>query len=199
MVSLGKKVYLYGGYNRSWNDLYHAGLVYGTDDNGPSFVKGVTPTNQYKTVTKNGDQFIVRLINGSPRNPSPTWGLVSNTYEVFDLNGCEWSDLMCRVAAAIPFRQEGPNWEDNLWSDLGLGYNLSPVWCQEVLNDTQALTRNAFNYNSNQHFVGHARGFTKNVSVEAVNYGVYHPSSTPSVYPSWQPVLEFIPEPIVVE
>lgn len=187
------------GWNKTWNDLYHAGLVYGTDDNGPGFLKGVTPTNQYKTVTKNGDQFIVRLINGSPRNPSPTWGIVSGTFEVFDLNGCEWNDLICRVAAAVPFRQEEPNWEDNIWSDISFNYNSSPVWCQELVNDTHALTRNAYNPVNTQHFVGYARPFAKNVAGENVPYSVYHPNSNPYVYCSWQPVLEFVPEPIVAE
>lgn len=52
--------------NSTWYELYNAGLVYGTDDNG-AYPTGLvsTPKNQMKTVTKAGRSYIVRLLKGS--------------------------------------------------------------------------------------------------------------------------------------
>lgn len=52
--------------NTHWYELYNAGLVYGTDDNG-AYPTGLvsTPKNQMKTATKSGRTYIVRLLKGS--------------------------------------------------------------------------------------------------------------------------------------
>lgn len=54
--------------NVSWNNLYDAGLVYGTGDNG--LYPTATPTPQDKTITVGEDVFKIRL--GTTANEDPT-------------------------------------------------------------------------------------------------------------------------------
>lgn len=80
--------------NISISSLYDAGLVFGTDDNGP-FQYGPTPKNQRKVIKIKGDDFIVRLprMNNSP---DKTWDGVT-----LPTSG-EWYDLMVRSIDYIP-------------------------------------------------------------------------------------------------
>lgn len=50
----------------SFNHLYNAGVVYGTNDNGPVVPSGQTPTNQYRPQTIAGYTFVPRLLKGQP-------------------------------------------------------------------------------------------------------------------------------------
>jgi hypothetical protein len=56
-----------------WNDVYNAGLVYGTNDNGK--YPSSTPTNQFNPVTKKEGEriwtFIPRLPTGADIDPAP--------------------------------------------------------------------------------------------------------------------------------
>jgi hypothetical protein len=52
-------------YSVSYNDLYLAGVVFGTNDNGPVVPTGMTPTNQYKIQNLNGFSFVPRMMKGT--------------------------------------------------------------------------------------------------------------------------------------
>lgn len=56
-------------YKFSYLDLYNAGAVYGTNDNGLIVPTGATPTNQYKPYALNGNVLLIpRILKGVPDN-----------------------------------------------------------------------------------------------------------------------------------
>lgn len=77
----------------TWNGLYAAGGMYGTNDNGP--ITGPTPVNQYKPITIQDGAvtcvFAPRAINGAPQNPT-----AATSVAITDYNS-EYSDLLYRV------------------------------------------------------------------------------------------------------
>jgi hypothetical protein len=83
-------------YNLSWNDIYLAGAVYGTGDNGPT---GSTPQNA--EVMYGGVTYKVRLMTGSATDPAVEG--VDNHQCTDDAGGgSEWNDLLYRVHTAVP-------------------------------------------------------------------------------------------------
>lgn len=103
----------------SWQDIYQAGLVYGTDDNGVAPYG--TPTNQYMEVTYGNDTFVPRLMTGSVDTPEDS----------------EWDQLVARVHDYVGQYQIGENWD--YYTDRGSKESAThipgEVWCQEVGDD----------------------------------------------------------------
>lgn len=77
----------------TWANLYAAGALYGTNDNG--VVPGAPAVNQYKPLTINdGDvvcTFAPKLISGSPLDPTGIGAVAVTDYD------SEFSDLLYRV------------------------------------------------------------------------------------------------------
>lgn len=82
-------------YSLTWNALYAAGGIYGTNDNGR--YPATTPKNQYKPFTvPDGTKtckLVPRLLSGAPTDP-----VGQNAGEVTDYNS-EYSDLLYRIIA----------------------------------------------------------------------------------------------------
>lgn len=81
----------------SWNDIYAAGGVYGTNDNG--LYPGSPAVNQYHPMTKveNGRSWtlvprLIRAVNGDPASAS--------SYSAAGYVDSEWSQLFGRIANA---------------------------------------------------------------------------------------------------
>jgi len=151
----------------SWTTLYNAGLVYGTNDNGPFEdripQKGV---NQLRVVIKGTDRFLVRLIRNQNTDPSNT----NSSYVDSDWAGDnEWNKLFYKISLAINAADVGGKWAN--YSDLELDYQNKFMWAQEhTQNYTYALTR----YHT------------------AVN--VYpQDKGRQDQYTAWRPVLELLP------
>ena len=94
-----KIIYITKNYIRgdvSWNNVYAAGGVYGTNDNG--LFPAATPVNQYKPYyLPEGERvwkLIPRLLQGSPTDPVVGTSAVDAP--------CEWNDLMYRVCINSP-------------------------------------------------------------------------------------------------
>lgn len=89
----GKILYLPGSaiaLSASFITLYSRGLVFGTDDNGAWVPNGQAVKNQKKVISKNADDFIVRLPTGlddrdNPGRVSAGTGNVRRFSEVADL------------------------------------------------------------------------------------------------------------------
>lgn len=65
----GKVLYIARGaarYQLTYQSLYLAGAVYGTNDNGANVPSGQTPTNQYRPQTVGNYTVIPRLLKGMP-------------------------------------------------------------------------------------------------------------------------------------
>lgn len=60
------------GENWPWTSLYTAGLVFGTDDDGPWRASGLAAKNQLKIIEKGFNRFIVRLPTGADDRNNPT-------------------------------------------------------------------------------------------------------------------------------
>jgi hypothetical protein len=123
----------------TWNALYLAGLVYGTNDNGPRTYNTQTATNQYRTMLIQGSTFKVRLPTSAPAgfDLSQTVSSLStgatltvlgsyytpdsyDTVSTTDLTGSEWNDLFYKLFTWTAVSQRGANW-DRL--DTNLTYN----------------------------------------------------------------------------
>ena len=172
----------------SWNDIYNAGAVFGTGDDGP-YNSGENVT-QDAQVTVGANTFKVRLLTCAKENPFPgdDWACEDNIGE-----GSEWNDLIYRVHTDSPNcddptegvsdsettrhggPQDGDNWanftDNNLITDSGAGDG-SDSWGQETRAENTG--RRVYRGRSG---VGHFLSFTSSSSTS--NFG-------------WRPVLEMI-------
>ena len=76
-----------------WADVYNEGLVYGTNDNGKFTPNSQSARNQYRTVKKNGYEYIVRL-------PQAVDGGTYSTTWYNDITAwldSEWANTWCRI------------------------------------------------------------------------------------------------------
>ncbi|MCY1280962.1 hypothetical protein D9M68_18730 [compost metagenome] len=121
--------------NSSMTSLYNAGLMFGTDDNGPHQY-GPAPVNQLRTVTAKGDEFIVR----SPRmsdNETVTWDGVN------DIPAGEWYDLIIRSLNVLPTYQIDDNFDNLVTLATASEYaisNYKPIFQEKLNSDTKGVT-----------------------------------------------------------
>jgi hypothetical protein len=149
--------------------LYNAGLLMGTNDNGnfpfalsASSMNGYTaPANQYKLATVGAYQFIVRTIKASDK---PSTSYISLATDIFP---SEWTDLMGRLGntslAASP---------QDKWNDLAGNAGWTNFWSQ---NFTIASSMGLINGATNQDVIA--------TSVMSNGYAQTY---------NWLPVLELI-------
>lgn len=103
-------------HSLNWEDLYRAGLVYGTDDFGTNPL--TNPVTQRKVIEVGSEQYIVRLPRGGDTDPT-------------DTIGGEWADLLYRVWDS----SGSGDWYNYTSTDImvnsqtGLG---QVSWCQET-------------------------------------------------------------------
>lgn len=107
------------GNSLSWNQLYAAGMVFGTDDTGPTAgtITGNTPTKQDTKVTIGSDTFRIRLMRGMSEGPI-------TQYETVFLSVNEFNDLVYPMAHPVPPDQRLNNIYLNgqkLYQLLGVG------------------------------------------------------------------------------
>lgn len=150
----------------AWNDIYAAGLVYGTRDNGLYPTSGA-PAYQFRQLTKiEGSKTWTlkpRLMTGWSGDPA-----VQNSLESDYINS-EWHQLLGRVTT-LSNGSIVEKWDDFTAADLGANSDLTS-WVKETYSvnilyavkkgGTSVLTANAF-------------------SIKTTGYG-------------WRPVLELIP------
>jgi hypothetical protein len=144
--------------NLSWDDIYLAGAVYGTGDNGTASASTGTTATQDAQVTYGSTTYKVRLLTGSATDPAAE--AYNNQSCADDAGGgSEWNDLLYRVHTAVPTctdatigmdggsettrhggPQDGGNWATYTNAELQVFYTDAGdgtyCWCQEQGNDT---------------------------------------------------------------
>ncbi|QVW28675.1 putative virion structural protein [Erwinia phage pEa_SNUABM_8] len=135
----------------TWNNLYAAGAVYGTNDNGPSNSPG--NVNQLCTFELNGDLFLVRAPKAVPDgmvwdNTAVDLDTLPAAKDIYS----EYEDIFFPLIAFTPLRQRMVNVaEMNPQSILptGSGNDRTSigVCCQEVASATAAAQRGIGSYN----------------------------------------------------
>jgi hypothetical protein len=144
--------------NLSWDDIYLAGAVYGTGDNGTASASTGTTATQDAQVTYGGTTYKVRLLTGSATDPAAE--AYNNQSCADDAGGgSEWNDLLYRVHTAVPTctdatigmeggsettrhggPQDGDNWATYTNAELQVFYTDAGdgtyCWCQEQGFDT---------------------------------------------------------------
>lgn len=144
----------------TWGDLYHAGLVFGMDSNGPAdaSLTGVTPTNQKVELSLNGNKYLVRLLRGWGDGPYANLPNYSGTMEAnpnFENN--EFSDLIYALQMYTPPRKRtvnflnysiekwidvpGANWSNS--ATVNNIINASRIVVQERTSNNNAFNRAA--------------------------------------------------------
>ncbi|AFQ96618.1 putative virion structural protein [Erwinia phage phiEaH2] len=134
----------------TWQSLYDAGLVYGTDDVGGANPAGTV--NQLTTFDFNGETFLIRLMKGMPE------GLVwdgsnfnPNTFAPMKDVYAEYEDFLYPLCKDAPLRQrmvsvdtlDGRAWIPGAAYNNRVNYG---VICQEAL--ANVLVRGTPNYNN---------------------------------------------------
>ena len=177
----------------SWDDIYLAGAVYGTGDNGTANASTGTSETQDAQVTYSGYTFKVRLLTGSATDPAAEG---YNNQQCSDDAGAgsEWNDLLYRVHLDAPDcgdptigmpggseterhggPQDGANWANFTNADLQVYYSDAGdgtfCWCQEQGNDISRRVRRGFS--------GVPFFYAKTAGTTGANAG-------------WRPVLELI-------
>jgi hypothetical protein len=85
-------------YNVSYNALYAARLVFGTNDSGLIVPNGQTATNQYRPQTINGFTFVPRILQGfAPSTSAWPATQTNNAQLVAEPASNEWDDIVCRT------------------------------------------------------------------------------------------------------
>lgn len=123
----------------SWNTCYYSGLIYGTDDTGPSV--GQTPlTNQLKIVSKGNNDFIVRAprVNkyGSDFTVPSGWTAVNGEYSL----------IPATIGVSIK-----SGWDNAILANVPNYFtSITEPWCQETtIAATVATPRNGSIWSSN--------------------------------------------------
>lgn len=151
-------------------DLYKAGFIFGTNDNGSfpfalnsSAIQGYTgPYNQYKVMPIGAYSFIVRSLKASEKATS------SYIAAVADSPGSEWSDLMGRLGLT------SATWSpQDKWNDIAPTAANSSTFTQHFTSASYAAV------------VGNTNYFDV-LSGTAISAGSYP-------QPGWLPVFELIP------
>jgi hypothetical protein len=179
--------------NLSWDDIYLAGAVYGTGDNGTASASTGTTATQDAQVVYGSTTYKVRLLTGSATDPVA--GGYSNQSCADDAGGgSEWNDLLYRVHTDIPNctdptegmpggsetirhggPQDGANWATYTDVELQTYYSTAGdgtySWCQEQGNNTNRRVRRGT--------FGVAYFYTATASYSSAGFG-------------WRPVLEVI-------
>lgn len=162
-----------------WSDLYNAGLIYGTDDNGspPMDLLTLNPSpaipalvNQRRVVSFGGCKFLVR----TPRlSDKPTNQLIDTTHDSY-VNG-EWWNTICRSVMNTRIEAADiPRLPVNRWNDyVGVATQYQCAATPHFFTAAGSLAAvSASNYS------GHiARNIKQAPSLSAVH---------------WVPVLEYI-------
>lgn len=91
----------------SWNLLYAAGLVYGTDNNG--VVPGSPAVNQLAYVSKNKDSFKVRCFKTQEGDPASHGG-VEGIGGSAVLKAAEWGKVISAIVSPRQTGYTGDNW-----------------------------------------------------------------------------------------
>lgn len=189
----------------SWNDLYLAGVVFGAKAVTNAVLPAALQNNfvaQNKIVTKDSDNFIVRLPNGAPSN---TVAIANNAipgtspvkYYSPGFQDSEYSDLLLRSLTLVPPEQIGQNFDnfkDYQLYDPGIasagptGTPTGLTLCQELSpGSNQVLARGA-RFNASD-------GNTQPVMCSAIGYNVnnlYVGLAGGACYGGWRPVLELV-------
>jgi hypothetical protein len=99
-----------------WTALYNAGLVFGSNDNGP-YNAGAN-VNQNAQVTIGADTYRVRLMRGynDDYGVFPPTGNVAEPVETFT---CEYDDLMYPISVWVPTVQRMANQANNTLTTMG--------------------------------------------------------------------------------
>lgn len=183
----------------TWDGLYRAGFVYGTDDEGPiDGHQGLAAVNQMRTVKLDGDEYLIRLMRGwsDPGEDVVPWASLSavtgyaatpieNLAEAWHEDS-EWNQLVYPITAPTPKGQSMENVSQALWRDTYAPLSLANtshqygVVCQErEPSGTNILVRGMTNQ-----FGGVVR--------TAVSHIHKVPGTPPTVYLNWVPVLELV-------
>jgi hypothetical protein len=144
--------------NLSWDDIYLAGAVYGTGDNGTASASTGTTATQDAQVIYGTTTYKVRLLTGSATDPAAE-GYGNQSCADDAGGGSEWNDLLYRVHTAVPTctdatigmeggfettrhggPQDGANWASYTNAELQV-YSTDAgdgtcCWCQEQGFDT---------------------------------------------------------------
>lgn len=135
--------------NVCWDYIYRAGFVYGTNDDGPAGgYQGLTGVNQMRTVTLDGDTYLIRLMCGwgeageaanvpwaavsgaAGQTPSPVEALAGWKYD------SEYNQLIYPIVNLTPKGQSMENVTTDTWLTTFGAASTSPslnhgIACQE--------------------------------------------------------------------
>ncbi|MNK98615.1 hypothetical protein D3C87_1189840 [compost metagenome] len=123
----------------SWLQIYNAGLVYGTDDNGKGSLLPTPTVNQKRTVKIGPDTYLVRLMTGYSDVVTDIQPAAENTADPSDAFLCEWDDLIYPLYQYTPNKQRLANTANYTSSQMGLGSSWSH--CQERASATNSCWR----------------------------------------------------------
>jgi hypothetical protein len=106
----------------TWTQLYNAGLVFGSNDNGP-YNAGAN-VNQNAQVTIGPDTYRVRLMRGY-NDDYNVFAPTTNVAEPAEAFTCEWDDFMYPLSVWVPGVQRMANQASLSLSAMGLGASIS--------------------------------------------------------------------------
>lgn len=162
----------------SWSSLYLAGLVFGTDDDGPWRPDGVAATNQMKIITKGFNRFIVRLPTGADDRNNPA-RFVADNAPVTIRKYSETADLHYPTLSGVfPTSQRYPRISSVASSLSTIGGSRNGL-CQE------------------QYKTGYLAGLPSSAGSSAILEALA--TSSVTAIDGWKPTLELIQSDFVIE
>lgn len=183
-------------YNLTYNALYAAGAVFGTNDNGLIVPSGAVATNQYKPQIIASFTYIPRLLQGLPSSVSAYPATATNnTSLTADPGSNEWDDIMGAIIGGTA-RWTGDTATAKLTQlrdDFGayLGATCAADYCQGLPNiaNTTTLWRGGRLASATWN-----PGPCASIPVASVSTtsSTLNGSTGQSVFPVWRPVLELV-------
>lgn len=169
--------------NVSWTSLYNAGLVFGSNDNGP--YNAGSNVNQNMQVTIGADVFRVRLMRGYNDDYS-TFPPTTNIAEPTNAFTCEYDDFIYPLNILVPAVQRISNRANLTPAQMGFSASASNYGILMQEKCTNAASTVPF-----------VRGSGVTATRDGITRTMINANSLINANPGWWPVLELI-EPAAV-
>jgi hypothetical protein len=178
----------------SYNQIYQAGAVFGTNDNGPVVPTGAVPTNQFKLQDISGFSFIPRLMKGTADGAALPTGKLNPDATIPAVN--EYDDIMGALMMSKRHNADTTyglfaRIDETVCRQLQSGAGIHDL-CQQMAsynNAGLAVARGGRRYSDEPRVATIAQVPVGNASGTVATSGTFTSSM---VYSGWRPILELV-------
>jgi hypothetical protein len=164
-----------------WQDIYHAGAVYGDDTTGPAGIVGVTPTAQSAKIVHGNKEYRIRLMGAINRNLNDVADATALTDVDYYRTNSEVALLKYPLTKWVPNAQEFENILQLANADMGGATTVTTAGSIVLSKSLNSAKTHALNI---------LAGLETTAGIQAFSSISFNGTSPNTAYQGWMPVLE---------